>query len=150
MRAPLGPAVLALLLLPGCSDVVGERPEAWQAGEPLWAYAGGKSHSADEGYLLHPHFADAPRPASCIAYQDGRQHAADACTVIPAREAWEPPPSASAWVLSASWDGAGERLSEDVEMHPEGRTVVAFAADGSVAGWWDGLRREVPGAFYTE
>jgi hypothetical protein len=148
-RAAALAAAAAALLLPGCSDVVGERPEAWQAGEPLWAYAGGKAHNADEGFLLHARNATAA-PARCVAYQEGRQHEADSCSVVAAAEAWREPPSGSPWVLAAQWDGAGERLHEDVELHPERRTVVAFAADGTVAAWWDGLRRESPGAFFTE
>jgi hypothetical protein len=53
------------------------------------------------------------------------------------------------WAIEARWDGRGQRLSQDVEQHPEARTVVAFNAAGQVVAWWDGMHRS-GGAYMTE
>ncbi|HJQ93654.1 MAG TPA: hypothetical protein VJ874_05145 [Candidatus Thermoplasmatota archaeon] len=143
------------LVLSGCvgnDRFDGTRPDDWQAGAPLLAFEGGKSHDADETYSLRlANASDAPaQPVRCIAYQDGRHAVGDECAVVPAgRTTWEGT-AIEGWTLDASWDGRGQDLHEDVELNRGGRTVVAFAEDGSIVAHWDGMAMDPNGSFSTE
>lgn len=139
MRA-LAVAAVLLLLLAGCSHRGAPRPEDWQTGAALVAFGGGKTHAADEVYTLRPPAA-MPVPAACIAYQDALREDGDSCAVVPQANA--------TWTLVATWAGKWQTL-QDVEAHPERRTVVATDAAGAVVAYWDGMARAPDGAFYTE
>ncbi len=135
-----------------CLDLGQEpRPADWQSGAELVAFRGSKSHHADEAYGLAPVAGEAiAMPAHCVAYQEGRHHRLDKCAVVPGNVSlggdgtvWGP------WTLQVSWNGWGERLYEDVELHPERRTVVAFDDEGNPVAWWAG-QRAANGWFSTE
>ena len=142
--------LLAVLLAAGCLDpVVSDRPENWQQGVALTAYSGSKLHNANEGYSLRPPAGTAaPAPDHCIAYQSGEERKLDTCGVHGTDEGRGG--VIGPWTLKASWDGDGERLHENVELHPERRTVVAFDAGGVVVAFWDGLARDADGQWVTE
>lgn len=134
-----------------CLDLDQEpRPADWQSGARLVAFQGSKSHDADESYGLVPATGEPPgTPARCVAYQEGRHHRLDSCSVVPGNvtrwdgTTWGP------WTLQASWSGWGERLHEDVEQHPGRRTVVAYDAEGRPVAWWAG-EKAPNGLFSTE
>lgn len=147
-------AVRGLLVLP-CLPLVGcvshtheARPDGWDGGVPLVAFAGEKGHDADERYHLRP-VEGADRPARCVAYQDARRDDRDVCRVLDAGAEGAPEAPGAPWTILARWEGAGERLHEDVELHPDARTVVAFDAEGRPVSHWDGTRRDPDGDFST-
>lgn len=123
-----------------CLDLNQEpRPGDWQTGEELVAFVGSKSHDAHQSYGLAPAAGDPEgTPVRCVAYQEGRHHRLDKCTVVPGNVTGWDDVTWGPWTLQASWSGWGERLYEDVELHPERRTVVAFDADGRPVAWWAG------------
>jgi hypothetical protein len=130
----------------------GERPDDWQEGAPMLAFAGGKAHNADQTFSLRLVNGSAVplQPVRCVAYQDGRHARGDDCAVIaPGRTTWDGA-AIGGWTLDASWDGHGQRLVEDVEQHPDRRTVVAFDPAGAAVAYWDGLSLDEDGDFSTE
>ncbi|MHB1260156.1 MAG: hypothetical protein ACYC2H_00425 [Thermoplasmatota archaeon] len=142
------------LVLAGCvgTDRFDEaRPGDWQRGVVLEAFESTTDHDADETYTLRPANATTvPTPIRCVAYQDGRHARGDECEVLgPGRVDYagiaEPQ-----WTIEAAWDGRGQRLNEDVERHPEARTVVAFDASGTVVAHWDGRLHDPDGSYSTE
>jgi hypothetical protein len=147
----LAAPTLLLVALAGCGNPFGEaRPEDWQTGAPLTAFAGGKTHGADEQYSLRvASGAVPPTPARCVAYEAGRHASRDDCTVVPGGRTLGSGRVITGWTLEVSFSGVGQDLYE-VEQHPERRTAVAFAADGSVVAHWDGLLRDADGEFWTE
>ena len=155
-RACLVMLAVAGLLFAGCAGPqwTGEmRPADWRHGVVLESYRGGKAHNGNEGYDLRPTAnTTVGTPFKCVAYQNGRVDALDHCTVFGAGQfvpsEYEENQHAH-WVLVATWDGTGERLYEDVELHPEGRTVVAFDGAGAIVAFWDGLLRAA-GEYSTE
>jgi hypothetical protein len=155
------PSVLAvcLLMLSGCvgrETFDEDRPDDWQQGAMLWAFEGGKSHNGDETYRLRVANESGappvlpPQPDHCVAYQDGRHAVGDTCTVFgPGQDTWDGEDILE-WTIDASWDGKGQRLYEDVEQNRGGRTVVAFAADGTIVAYWDGIATSPDGSFSSE
>src|SRR5688500_17105590 len=158
MRVLFVGVVLGLLAL-AAAGCVGrekfdeERPDDWRQGATLWAYQGSKGHDAGEAYDLQVANASGepagpvPQPARCVAYQDGKHSVGDTCAVHgPGRDTWAGE-DVPVWTIEASWDGKGQRLHEDVELNRGGRTVVAFAADGTIAAHWDGVLTSPDGSF---
>jgi hypothetical protein len=153
-RRQVLPAVAAFLLLAlaGCGNPFGEaRPDDWRSGAPLTAFAGGKTHGADEEYSLRVADGAAmpPAPARCVAYEAGRHASRDECEVVPGGRTRADGRMIPGWTLVVTFSGVGQDLYE-VEQHPERRTAVAFGADGTVVAHWDGLRRDADGEFWTE
>lgn len=143
-------ALVLFISLSGCANhLQQDRPADWNTGLALSAYAGGKTHSAHEDYDLRP-LENGTQPSRCVAYQEAREDDRDSCTVYGPREDRDAGRTFGPWTIEATWDGAGERLHEDVELHPERRTVVAFDEKGAVIAHWDGLRRDPDGSFWTE